>query len=657
MADAAGLGSGGGLTLDSAADSLVFQDLGDGAATGTLAKALAGAGSVVLTDDADITLAGNNAAFAGTFDIEAGSTLRASAAGQLGTADVLVDGTLVLASAGAWTLNNTVTGDGAFIKTGVGQLDIGNSLAGFAGTTEVAAGTLIVGTTPGSGAVLGGLGVTVDPDATLAGTGSVPAAVNNRGTIAALNSLDGYESAAASDFSVGPLTNQGTIRLAGGAVGNTLTVHGGMTGIGGSLIINTVLGGDDSPTDRLILDGGATDGTTSLIVHNAGGGGGQTDVGILVVDARNGATTTSGAFLLSTANDGFRDGYGTIVAGAYDYELLRGGNGGDDQSWYLVSERTARPEAGVYLANREAAESMFRHSLHDRLAGYETCLDPETGRVRRGAAWARAEAAKSHIRADGGSLRSRSRGFVMQTGIDLLDRPVGGSGAFTAGVMGGLGWARTRTAGGYGVASRGHFDGYQAGVYGTWFQDSEGVDGWYVDGWLHYSWYRNRVHGGGVASQRYHTHMWSGSLEAGYAFRVVDTAGAAWNLVPTFQAIYSDYDGGRFAETTGTSVRHADGDRLTTRLGLRLQGRLDGSGRFPSEPYAEVNWLHRTKTGSLGMDGDVVYADSPKNAAELKLGWEAEVRRNLRVGAGVFGQVGGRHYRQYGGQLGLRFQW
>ncbi len=50
--------------------------------------------------------------------------------------------------------------------------------------------------------------------------------------------------------------------------------------------MNTLLGGDGSPSDSCIINGGTATGTTAVIVRNAGGGGAlTTGDGILVIDA------------------------------------------------------------------------------------------------------------------------------------------------------------------------------------------------------------------------------------------------------------------------------------------------------------------------------------------------------------------------------------
>ena len=84
----------------------------------------------------------------------------------------------------------------------------------------------------------------------------------------------------------------------------------------GLIGLNTFLGGDNSPSDRLIINGGTASGTSGLRITNTGGQGDLTlGNGIPVVAATNGGTTAPGAFGLS----------GPVVAGPYEYFLFRGG--------------------------------------------------------------------------------------------------------------------------------------------------------------------------------------------------------------------------------------------------------------------------------------------------------------------------------------------
>lgn len=116
---------------------------------------------------------------------------------------------------------------------------------------------------------------------------------------------------------------------------DTLTIQGNYTGIGGSLLLDTYLGLDGSPSDKLVISGGLANGLTGLGITNAGGpGGGTTGSGIMVVQASNGGTTAVNAFVLDRA----------VAAGAYEYFLFRGGvAAGEQQNWYLRSQLVPVP--------------------------------------------------------------------------------------------------------------------------------------------------------------------------------------------------------------------------------------------------------------------------------------------------------------------------
>ena len=108
------------------------------------------------------------------------------------------------------------------------------------------------------------------------------------------------------------------------------------TGQGGTLGLNTFLGADGSPSDRLVINGGSATGSSSLRITNAGGPGAETVAnGIQVVQAINGGTSASGAFSLQG---------GSITAGAFDYFLFKGGvSQGSQNSWFLRSSLVAPP--------------------------------------------------------------------------------------------------------------------------------------------------------------------------------------------------------------------------------------------------------------------------------------------------------------------------
>ena len=120
----------------------------------------------------------------------------------------------------------------------------------------------------------------------------------------------------------GDVTNAGMIYWQN--LGQTLTINGNYTGAAGNLSLGTDLGDDGSVTDKLVITGNSS-GTTAVTVRPEGtSAGAQTNVGIDVIDV---AGTSDAVFTLAAP----------VQAGAYEYILKQGGNGGNANNWYLTS--------------------------------------------------------------------------------------------------------------------------------------------------------------------------------------------------------------------------------------------------------------------------------------------------------------------------------
>ena len=130
---------------------------------------------------------------------------------------------------------------------------------------------------------------------------------------------------------VSSLANAGLVNMGTGTAPGTVLTTATYTGSGGTMAINTLLGGDGSPSDKLVINGGTGTGATTMHVTNAGGTGAETTGnGIQVVEASNGATTSASAFALAT---------GELRGGAFDYDLFRGGaSGTSPNDWFLRSD-------------------------------------------------------------------------------------------------------------------------------------------------------------------------------------------------------------------------------------------------------------------------------------------------------------------------------
>lgn len=214
----------------------------------------------------------------------------------------------------------------------------------------------------------------------------------------------------------------------GGKPGNVLTVNGNYTGNNGLMTFNATLGGDNSPTDKMNVKGD-TQGNTRVRVDNIGGVGAQTVNGIELIEVGG---NSAGNFALTT---------GTVEAGAYVYTLAKG-KGNDEKNWYLTSKwdgvtpadtpdpinnppvvdpegpSVYRPEAGSYISNIAAANSLFSHRLHDRL-GEPQYIDSLHSQGSASSMWMRHVGGHERSRAGDGQLITQANRYVLQLGGDL----------------------------------------------------------------------------------------------------------------------------------------------------------------------------------------------------------------------------------------------
>ncbi len=109
--------------------------------------------------------------------------------------------------------------------------------------------------------------------------------------------------------------------------GNTLTVRENLDAGGSTIEFRTFLGGDNSITDRLVVEGTFSH---ELIVDILGEGpGDQTQKGIELITIKGGTTTPDGIRLKAKPK-----------AGDYEYDLVRG-TGADANKWFLQSTKVA----------------------------------------------------------------------------------------------------------------------------------------------------------------------------------------------------------------------------------------------------------------------------------------------------------------------------
>ncbi|HGA8630286.1 TPA: fibronectin-binding autotransporter adhesin ShdA [Salmonella enterica subsp. enterica serovar Mississippi] len=494
----------------------------------------------------------------------------------------------------------------------------------------------------------------------------------------------------------GDLINMGTMTSGSSAStpGNTLYVDGNYTGNGGSLYLNTVLGDDDSATDKLVITGDAS-GTTELYINGIGDGA-QTTNGIEVVDV--GGVSTSDAFVLKNEvnaslytyrlywNESDNDWYLASKAQSDDDDSggdVTPSDGGDDGGDVTPSDDGGdggdvtppddggdggdvtppngggdvapqyRADIGAYMGNQWMARNLQMQTLYDREGSQYRNAD--------GSVWARFKAGKAESEAVSGNIDMDSNYSQFQLGGDILAWG-NGQQSITVGVMASYINADTDSTGNRGAdgsqfTSSANVDGYNLGIYATWFADAKTHSGAYVDSWYQYGFYNNSVESGDAGSESYDSTANAVSLETGYRYDIALNNGNTVSLTPQAQVVWQNYSADSVKDNYGTRIDGQDGDSWTTRLGLRVDGKLYKGSRTVIQPFAEANWLHTSDDVSVSFDDATVKQDLPANRAELKVGLQADIDKQWSVRAQVAGQTGSNDFGDLNGSLNLRYNW
>ncbi|ECI6610943.1 fibronectin-binding autotransporter adhesin ShdA [Salmonella enterica subsp. enterica] len=575
-------------------------------------------------------------------------------------------------------------------KLGAGKLTLSGANT-YSGDTNVQEGTLWLSGDGSIGEMGSQQAVNVASGATFGGSNgtTVNGKVTNEGTL-----VFGDSEETGAIFTLnGDLINMGTMTSGSSSStpGNTLYVDGNYTGNGGSLYLNTVLGDDDSATDKLVITGDAS-GTTDLYINGIGDGA-QTTNGIEVVDV--GGVSTSDAFELKNE----------VNAGLYTYRLYWNES---DNDWYLASKAQSddddsggddtpsdggddggnvtppddggdggnvtppddggdvtppddggdvapqyRADIGAYMGNQWMARNLQMQTLYDREGSQYRNAD--------GSVWARFKAGKAESEAVSGNIDMDSNYSQFQLGGDILAWG-NGQQSFTVGVMASYINADTDSTGNRGAdgsqfTSSGNVDGYNLGVYATWFADAQTHSGAYVDSWYQYGFYNNSVESGDAGSESYDSTANAVSLETGYRYDIALSNGNTVSLTPQAQVVWQNYSADSVKDNYGTRIDGQDSDSWTTRLGLRVDGKLYKGSRTVIQPFAEANWLHTSDDVSVSFDDATVKQDLPANRAELKVGLQADIDKQWSVRAQVAGQTGSNDFGDLNGSLNLRYNW
>ncbi|MDH4981827.1 autotransporter outer membrane beta-barrel domain-containing protein [Hyphomicrobium sp. D-2] len=461
----------------------------------------------------------------------------------------------------------------------------------------------------------------------------------------------------------------------GNLVGSEVVVRGNYTGQGGTLGINTQLGGDGSPSDRLVIDGGTGTGTSQLAVNNVGGLGDLTQLnGILVVDAINGGTTVPGLFALA----------GPVVAGPYEYSLYRGSeDASNPNAWYLRSELNCaldptapvcgdgipdwRQETSLYAAVPAMTllyGRLMLDTLHERRG---TAVSPYAEGAPN-AAWARVIG--QHGDRDGGKGGIYGAGpkydydfWAFQGGMDLYrDGDVSTSrnhaGAFFA-IGHGSGDVQHI---GDGKAGENSFMAYSWGAYWTHYTP----DNAYVDALLLGSWYDIDAKSNRIPKMKTDGGAFGASLEGGYP---VYTGPGGFSIEPQAQLAYQTINLNNGSDVAA-QVHFDNVNSLVGRVGVRFAQDFGTPTWLTGSPSTFTAWVRPNfwyeflgdpKTKFSSATGFIPFAaDMGGTTFEINTGFSTDIGDGAAIYANASYLVGiGEHAdgNAYDGKLGVKVAW
>lgn len=568
--------TGGNVILGSA----TLTTGGNGTST-TFGGAISGTGALVKVGSGTQILAGTNTYTGGTM-ITAGR-LQLGNGGTSGSiiGNVSNNGTLAFNRSDSTTFSGMISGTGAMRQIGSGLTNLTGDSSAFAGTTAVEAGTLAV-----NGSLCGDMNVLTG--GRLQGIGFV-CTTSNAGVVAPGNSL------------------------------GTLTVNGNYTGNAGLLEIESVLGGDASPSDRLVVTGD-TAGSSRLKVLNVGGVGARTVEGIKIIDVGG---TSNGTFTLS--GDYALQGQQVIVAGAYGYTLQQNGvSTPTDGDWYLRSSLATAPadpdsptppvssgplyQPGVPLFETYAQVLLGLNgvsTLEQRVGTRAWSPDtaPAAAKAREGL-WGRIEGSRQVFepsRTTSGA-NYESDQLKLQMGLDSVVVE-NGNGKLVAGLTAQYGTVSADVTSRFG-GGKIDTDGYGVGATLTWY----GHNGFYADVQAQAIRFDSDI-----ASTLIGRTLASGNDGSGYALSGETGErlglGGGWSMTPQAQLAYSSVDFDGFTDVFGARVTSSDGDSLRGRLGLSADFESVGeTGR--SKVYGIANLYYEFLDGTAASVAGVSFANA-----------------------------------------------
>lgn len=680
--------------------------------TGTGTLLLSGANTYTggtALNEGTIAVANNGALGAGALTMANGTTLQANSAVNLANNISIAGTSTVNTNGNNMGLSGNMTGSGGFAKTGAGTLTLLGTNS-YSGGTTVSAGTLAGNTSSIQGNVVNNAVVNFNQATNgayagvMSGTGGLvkdgPGSVTiskvntytgdtniNAGSIILTGSATSNTSIAAganllgSGVINGNVSNSGTITPSFNGSATNLTVNGNYVGNNGFFVSGVYAPVTNPVADTLTVTGN-TSGTTGLTITDKGGLGNRTTGNGIPVVIVNG-TSTSSSFALNQR----------VAAGAYEYQLYKGGASGVGNSWYLSTQAPApastsgsgssggstpapvtpaapvvpvvtpaageRIEVAVYPAVPSLVQLYAQTAVDtlDQRRGDLNMIDTQGGAKKSSNDWARIigkTGTSTPSTVDNGP-KMNFNAYALQLGVDVYQNEEQGGSRTYVGPYVTIGSANANTSSQTGGISTGSINGMQAyslGLYGTHFA----ANGLYVDALAQGTRYLNAGAGSVQGAQlRTQGSGFTGSIEGGGRWNV-----DKFLISPQAQIVY-DAIGMNNATDAYGQVNFNKSEMTRGRLGL-LAGHKDVIGSTPIFAYLRASYWSVFNAGTsttmaslYGVNPITFQSQSNSNWMTVDAELNARITKdtNLFLNLAVDNSLVGT-YQAYSGRIGLQ---
>lgn len=320
------------------------------------------------------------------------------------------------------------------------------------------------------------------------------------------------------------------------------------------------------------------------------------------------------------------------------------------------TEMSLISEIGIYSENIYAANTLFNHTLHDRI-GEAHFVNSINDIEPSGSLWMRNIGGHTRNNDESGQLKTQSNRYVVQLGSDIVQW-MDNNRQINLGVMGGYANQKSNSRNGRSNShAEGSLSGYSIGMYLTWLQTNQTIEGGFIDTWILYNWFNNTVKSHNSGAGKYDSTGFTASAEVGYTWKLLALSERnSVYIQPKAQVIWMDVKADSTVDNNGTYIQGYGDGNIQSKVGVKILGHgknsIDDNTVKVFQPFVEASWIHNTTNFGSSFNGRNVDFAGINNIAELKTGIESKLTTNLSLWGNIAQKIGDSGFSDTSAMLG-----